>query len=69
MPNPQNERDRALCDEEWSLTWDRVDVKVTLRRLAKVRNLRTAATEAAFRPVFTCEVGRFSVLAGLSKLR
>jgi integrase len=110
MPNPQNERDRVLSDEEWSklyrtakphlrpvlltayqlgqrfseivgLTWDRVDVKrgfitlrsldtktktarqvpmtpdvkVTLQRLAKVRNLTTAATDAAFRHVFTYE--------------
>ncbi len=110
MPNPQNERDRVLSDEEWSklyqtakshlrpvlltayqlgqrfseivgLTWDRVDVKrgfitlrsldtktktarqvpmtpdvkATLQRLAKVRSFETAATEAAFRHVFTYE--------------
>jgi integrase len=110
MPNPQNERDRVLSDEEWrtlyqsakphlrpvlltayqlgqrfseivGLTWDRVDVKrgfitlrsldtktktarqvpmtpdvkVTLQRLAKVRSLTTAATESAFRHVFTYE--------------
>ena len=110
LPNPQNERDRVLSDEEWSklyrtakphlrpvlltayqlgqrfseivgLTWDRVDVKrgfitlrsldtktktarqvpmtpdvkVTLQRLAKVRSLTTAATEAASRHVFTYE--------------
>ena len=110
MPNPENERDRVLSDEEWSklyqaakphlrpvlltayqlgqrfseivgLSWDRVDVKrgfitlrsldtktktarqvpmtpdvkVTLQRLAKVRSLTTAATEAASRHVFTYE--------------
>jgi integrase len=110
MPNPQNERDRVLSDEEWSrlfqaaklhlrpvlltayqlgqrfseivgLTWDRVDVKrgfitlrsldtktktarqvpltpdvkVILQRLAKVRSLTTATTEAVTRHVFTYE--------------
>jgi integrase len=110
LPNPQNERDRVLSDEEWSklyqaakphlqpvlltayqlgqrfseivgLTWDRADVKrgfitlrsldtktktarqvsitpdvkATLQRLAKVRNLTTAATEAGTRHVFTYE--------------
>jgi integrase len=110
LPNPQNERDRVLSDEEWNklyqeakphlrpvlltayqlgqrfseivdLTWDRVDVKrgfitlrsldtktktarqvpmtpdvkVTLQRLAKVRSLMTAASEAASRHVFTYE--------------
>ena len=110
MPNPENERDRVLSDEEWSklyqeakphlrpvlltayqlgqrfseivgLTWDRVDVKrgfitlrsadtktktarqvpmtpdvkVALQRLAKVRSLTTATTEAVSRHVFTYE--------------
>jgi integrase len=110
LPNPENERDRILSDEEWSklyqaakphlrpvlltayqlgqrfseivgLTWDRVDikrgfitlrsldtktktarqvpmtpdVKVTLQRLAKVRTLTTATTEAVSRHVFTYE--------------
>jgi integrase len=110
IPNPENERDRVLSDEEWSklyqaakphlrpvlltayqlgqrfseivgLTWDRVDikrgfitlrsldtktktarqvpmtpdVKMTLQRLAKVRTLTTATTEAAPRHVFTYE--------------
>ena len=110
MPNPRNERERVLTDEEWSnlyqaakphlrpvlltayqlgqrlseivgLTWDLVDVKrgfitlrsldtktktarqvpmtpdvkVTLQRLAKVRSLPTATTEAASRHVFIYE--------------